>query len=88
MVATPSQVQGERAVYYMPHREAVRETLLSTKVFVMSDVSSHPPGYKAVNDGWETGPHLILNPERFEVLLRFRWHRIAMKDDMENYFLL
>ncbi|XP_037506909.1 uncharacterized protein LOC119382991 [Rhipicephalus sanguineus] len=77
--------QSDNAVYYMPHREVVREDSLTTKLRVVFDASSHEKGYMSLNDCLDKGTNL--NPDLLRVLLSFRRHPIAINADIEKAFL-
>lgn len=81
----PKVVPDDRVVYYMPHREVVREESLTTKLRVVFDASSHSQGVPSLNDCLDKGTNL--NPELLQVLLRFRWYPIAINSDIEKAFL-
>ena len=70
--------------YYMPHHPVVRMEKETTKVRVVYDASSKTRG-ASLNEALHQGPSLL--PEIFKVLIRFRWHRIALIADIEKAFL-
>ena len=71
-------------VHYLPHREVVREDKNTTKVRVVYDASARGPG-TSLNDCLHTGPSL--NTLIFDILIRFRVHKVAMIADIEKAFL-
>lgn len=83
----PHRKESDRAkaIYYMPHKEVLREDSTTTKLRIVFDASSHAKGYKSLNECLETGPNL--NPELLQVLLRFRYYPITMTADIEKAFL-
>lgn len=83
----PSDLEGDnkKRIYYMPHREVVREESTTTKLRVVFDASSRAKGCKSLNDCLEKGPNL--NPDILQILLRFRWYAIALTADIEKAFL-
>lgn len=48
----------DRATYYMPHREVIREESLTTKLRVVFDASSHAQGFPSLNDCCDKGFNL------------------------------
>lgn len=72
-------------VYYMPHREVIRESSTTTKLRVVFDASSHSRGVASLNDCLETGPKL--NPDILDILLRFRTKPVAVTSDIQKAFL-
>nr|XP_050043852.1 uncharacterized protein LOC126541213 [Dermacentor andersoni] len=81
----PKSVPIDRATYYMPHRQVIREESLTTKLRVVFDASSHAQGFPSLNDFLDKGVNL--NPELLQVLLRFRWFPVAINSDIEKAFL-
>lgn len=79
-----SRVEDQR-VYYMPHREVIREASTTTKLRVVFDASSHGVGSTSLNDHLQTGPKLQADIQ--DILIRFRLHQIAMVADIEKAFL-
>ena len=73
-----------RNVHYLPHRDVVREDENTTKVRVVYDVSAKGLG-TSLNDCLHTGPSL--NTLIFDILIRFRVHKVAMIADVEKAFL-
>lgn len=85
VVPKDSPLDRDRAIYYMPHREVIREESLTTKLRVVFDASSHTQGVPSLNDCLDKGVNL--NPELLQVLLRFRWFPVAINSDIEKAFL-
>ena len=71
-------------VYYLPHREVVREDKNTTKIRVVYDASAKGPG-TSLNDCLHTGQSL--NTLIFDILVRFRVYKVAMIADIEKAFL-
>jgi hypothetical protein len=71
-------------VHYLPHREVVRPEKSTTKLRVVYDASARSNG-PSLNDCLYVGPSLL--PLLFDILLRFRLHRIALVADIEKAFL-
>lgn len=71
--------------YYMPHQAVIREDKTTTKLRVVFDASSHSTESISLNDCLHAGPNL--NPDILGILLRFRWHKIAITGDIEQAFL-
>ncbi|XP_037521436.1 uncharacterized protein LOC119398677 [Rhipicephalus sanguineus] len=72
-------------LYYMPHKEVIREQALTTKVRVVFDASSHDKGCKSLNECLEKGDNLY--QDLGKILLRFRTHPMAVIADIEKAFL-
>lgn len=72
-------------IYYMPHREVIRETSTTTRLRVMFDVSSHDVGCTSVNDQLETGPKL--HPDLLDIVIRFRMNTVILVADIQKAFL-
>ncbi|XP_050027760.1 uncharacterized protein [Dermacentor andersoni] len=81
----PKSIPIDRATYYMPHRQVIREEWLSTKLRVVFDASSHAQGFPSLNDCLDKGVNLT--PELLQVLLCFRWFPVAINTDIEKAFL-
>ena len=73
-----------RKVYYMPHTCVVREKKETTKVRIAYDVSAKTIGL-SLNDLLLQGAWLL--PIIFKVLLRIRYHKVALICDIEKAFL-
>ena len=72
-------------VHYLLHREVVRMDRKITKLRVVFDASSKCPGEISLNDALYSGPNLL--PLLFDILIRFRVHKVALTADIENAFL-
>ena len=70
--------------YYMPHTCVVREQKETTKVRIVYDASAKTVG-PSLNDLLQQGPCLL--PTIFKVLVRFRYHKVALISDIEKAFL-
>lgn len=72
-------------VYYLPHKEVIREHTLTTEVRIVLDASSRAKGCFSSNE-------CLVNNEKLyadlvNILLRFRTHRIDLLVDIEKAFL-
>ena len=74
-----------KCVHYLPHHAVVRQDKQTTKVRVVYDASARTTG-PSLNDCLHVGPKL--NTKIFDILLRFRVHRIAIIADIEKAFLM
>ena len=72
-------------VTYLPHREVIREDKSSTKLRVVFDASAKSNGNVSLNEALYKGPSL--NPELFDLLLKFRINLIAITADIEKAYL-
>ena len=70
--------------YYLPHHPVVRRDHASTKVRIVFDASSKIVG-PSLNSALHEGPSLIA--ELFQILMRFRLHKVAVIADIEKAFL-
>ena len=80
----PSE-EDPKCVHYLPHHAVVRQNKQTTKVRVVYDASARTTG-PSLNDCLHVGPKL--NTKIFDILLRFRIHRIAIIADIEKAFLM
>jgi hypothetical protein len=81
------ELEEGNKIHYLPHRAVVRRNVdTTTRVRVVYD-SSAKSGKRGVslNECLHVGPSL--NPLLFDVLLRFRMHRVALIADIEKAFL-
>ena len=72
-------------LHYLPHHPVVREDKQTTKVRIVYDASAKPTG-PSLNDCLHAGPSLISDIP--DVLMRFRYHQIALAADIEKAFLM
>ena len=72
-------------VHYIPHKEVVKEDRTTTKLRVVYDASAKSQNEPSLNDCLLPGP--ALTPLIFDILLRFRLHRVALIGDLEKAFL-
>lgn len=80
----PSE-ENPKCVHYLPHHAVVRQDKQTTKVRVVYDASAKSAG-PSLNKCLHVGPKL--NTKIFDILLRFRVHRIAIIADIEKAFLM
>ena len=74
-------------VHYLPHHPVVREHAKTTKVRIVYDASAKVRNdAPSLNQCLKTGPSLI--PTIFDILLRFRWNRVAVTADIKSAFLM
>ena len=72
--------------HYLPHHCVIREDKETTKMRVVFDASCSVKGSPSLNKCLDAGPSL--NPELFDILLRFRSFPIALIADIEKAFLM
>ncbi|XP_066916600.1 uncharacterized protein [Clytia hemisphaerica] len=70
--------------HYLPHHCVIREERETTKMRIVFDASCQSNDNPSLNQCLETGPSL--NPELFDILLRFRLFPIALVSDIEKAF--
>ena len=75
----------EGSVHYIPHREVLCQDRQATKLRIVYDASAKAKNEVSLNDCLYPGPNLV--PLIFDVLLRFRLHKIALIGDLEKAFL-
>ena len=72
-------------VHNIPHKEVVKGDRTTTKLRVVYDASAKSQNEPSLNDYLLPGP--ALTPLIFDILLRFRLHRVASIGDLEKAFL-
>lgn len=75
---------GEK-IHYLPHHAVVRREKETSKVRVVYDASARANG-PSLNDCLHPGPKF--DQRIFDLLLRFRMHRVAVIADIEKAFLM
>ncbi|GFX99454.1 integrase catalytic domain-containing protein [Trichonephila clavipes] len=70
--------------FYLPYFGVVREQSETTKLRVFFDASAKTYSNLSLNDILHTSPKL--QNELFNILLKFRCHRIALTGDIEKMF--
>ncbi|GFX95741.1 DUF1758 domain-containing protein [Trichonephila clavipes] len=70
--------------FYLPHFGVVREQSETTKLRVVFDAFAKTDSNLSLNDILHTGPKL--QNELFNILLKFRCHRIALTGDIKKMF--
>lgn len=72
-------------VHYLPHHAVVRRDKATSKLRIVYDASARSNG-PALNDCLYTGPNF--GQSIFDILLRFRLHKVALAGDIEKAFLM
>ena len=73
--------------HYLSHHGVVREEALTTKLRVVFDGSAKvKPDAPSLNECLHTGPSLLPTIIDNDILLRFRFHRVALVVDIEKAF--
>ena len=70
-------------VYYIPHHAVNRRNKNTTKVRNVYDVSARQGG-PSLNDCLHAGQSLL--PKTVDILIRFRFHKVALVSDVEKAF--
>ena len=79
--------KSSSTIHYLPHHGVVRTSSQTTKLRIVYDGSARAAGDDcSLNDCLQKGPNYI--PKLFEVLIRFRFHRVAVAADIEKAFLM
>ena len=74
-------------VHYLPHNAVLRRDRETTKLRIVYDSSEKSPGQEhSLNDSLPAGLNYI--PQLKDVLVRFRWNRIAISADIEKALLI
>ena len=68
-------------VHYIPHKEVLKEDRTTTKLRVVYDASAKSRNEPSLNDCLLPGPLI------FDVLLKFRLHKVVLIGDLEKAFL-
>ena len=71
--------------HYLPHHAVLREDKKTTKCRIVYDASSKTVG-PTLNNCLYSGPSLV--SDICDVLIRFRYHRVAIVADIEKAFLM
>jgi len=76
-----------KSAHYLPHHAVICTEHETTKLCIVYDGSAKSYTYDPLlNDFLNTGPNYI--PKLFDVLMKFRCHRIALVCDIEKAFLM
>ena len=84
VVDDPSLDEHDR-VHYLPHHGVVRHDKTTSKLRIVYDASAKTTG-PSLNDCLYTRPSF--GQSIFDILLRFRFHRVALAGDIEKAFLM
>ena len=84
--AVPAGESPPKATHYLPHHAVVRRDKSTTKVRVVYDASAKSASGPSLNDCLLKGPKF--NQLIFDLLVRFRSHKIALTADLEKAFLM
>ena len=85
LVKDEASSMTDKRIHYLPHHPVVREDKATSKVRVVYDASSRSTG-PSLNDCLHAGPSF--EQHIFDILLRFRVHRVALAGDIEKAFLM
>ena len=81
------EINRSENVHYMPHHGVVRKDKQTTKPRVVFDGSAKfDDEGLSINDCLNPGPNLI--PKLLDVLVKFRYHPVALSADIEKAFLM
>lgn len=75
---------SDMTMFYLPHHAVIKETSQTTKVRVVFDASAKTTSGKSLNDILAQGP--AIQSELFDLVLRFRCHKIVITADVEKMF--
>ena len=85
IVSDPWNSKAER-VHYLPHHPVIRKDKQTTKLRVVYDDASARQDGPSLNECLYSGPTFGQNI--FDIILRFRCHKIALVGDIEKAFLM
>ena len=78
---------SSQPVHYLPHHCVIRRDKQTTKLRIVYNGSAKAKSETvSLNVCLKTGPNLI--PKLFDILIRFRWHAVAVTADIEKAFLM
>lgn len=69
---------------YLPHHAVIRTSSTTTKLRAVFDASAKSTNGHSLNDRCLAGP--TIQPELFEIFLRWRTHKIALVADLEKMY--
>ena len=72
--------------HYLPYHPVIRRDKETTKLRVVYDASAKMNGNPSLNDCLYSGPSLL--PSIADMLMRFRFHKVALVADIEKAFLM
>lgn len=74
----------DRARYYIPHREVIRETSSTTPLRVVFNASAKTDGKLSLNDALMIGP--VIQRDIFDILISFRLPKFVFVGDVEKMY--
>ena len=86
MESSKTSHPGPGKTHYLPHHPVIRRDKETTKLRVVYDASAKMNGNPSLNDCVYSGPSLL--PSIADVLMRFRFHKVALVADIEKAFLM
>ena len=86
MESSKTSHPGPGKTHYLPHHPVIRRDKETTKLRVVYDASAKMNGNPSLNDCLYSGPSLL--PSIADVLMRFRFHKVALVADIEKAFLM
>ena len=85
-VVTDSTSVQDKLIHYLPHHGVVRQDKTTSRLHIVYDASAKIAGSPSLNECLYTGPSF--GQSIFDILLRFRAHRIVLTGDIEKAFLM
>ena len=85
VVHDPHEKVQPGSIHYIPHKEILRSDKSTTRLRIVYDASSKISGQVSINECLHPGPPFT--PMIFDILIRFRVHKIALVGDLEKAFL-
>ena len=86
MESSKTSHPGPGKTHYLPHHPVIRRDRETTKLRVVYDASAKMNGNPSLNDCLYSGPSLV--PSIADVLMRFRFHKVALVVDIEKASLM
>ena len=84
-IVEPALPTNDNKAHYLPHHPVIRQDRATSKVRIVYDASARSNG-PSLNDCLYKGPPFSQNI--FDIILRFRCHRVALIGDIEKAFLM
>ena len=84
-VADTEARPGTNPVHYIPHHAVIRRDKSTTRLRIVYDASAKSDG-ASLNDCLHAGP--ALSQGIFDIMLRFRNHKVALVGEIEKAFLM
>ena len=78
----PKSQEKDKGCYFLPHHGIIRQDKQTTKLRIVFDGFSKAKGCSSLNECLDKGPNLT--PHVFNILVRFRVHRVGLVAAIEK----